>query len=63
MLDILEGGKIAKDLRVLKPLLSQLHPLLLVTVGHCQLPTIATITPDHGVKKVGVIEAGVDVDH
>lgn len=39
------------DLKVLKSLLSQLHPLL-ATVRQRQLPPIATITPDHGVKKV-----------
>ncbi|KAG2181828.1 hypothetical protein INT44_008644 [Umbelopsis vinacea] len=60
MLDILEGRGIAMDQRVLKPLLSQLHPLL-VSVRQRQLPIIATITPDHGVKKtlmtlVGLLE-------
>ncbi|KAI8580037.1 hypothetical protein K450DRAFT_239064 [Umbelopsis ramanniana AG] len=61
MLDILEGRGIAMDQRVLKPLLSQLHPLL-VSVRQRQLPT--TITPDHGVKKtlmtlVGLLEDSV----
>lgn len=51
MLNLLESQGMATDLRVLKPLLSQLSPLL-ATVKHGHDQDFATMAPDHGINKV-----------
>jgi hypothetical protein len=51
MLNLLESQGMATDLRVLKPLLSQLSPLL-ATVKHGHDQDFAAMAPDHGINKV-----------